>query len=153
MVKRCLLRPFCSTSQMSAVPKSVCHGGLSVSSSQPNVAAVRGVTRGQRFYLVILPPEAMRSSALIIWINRQHEALRALRIFSDGRTMPLSVLETTLTFTPAFLANALWLPARLTSERSNRMVSLRVSNRCTPSRAPAKFQDQYHCTIRVPRVS
>ena len=47
--------------------------------------------------------------------------------------MLLSVLETTLIFTPAFRANALWLPARLTSERSNRMTSLRLSNRDTPS--------------------
>jgi hypothetical protein len=53
--------------------------------------------------------------------------LSALRIFSDGSTIPLSVLETTPTFTSDFLANALWLPARLTSERSNRMTSLGLS--------------------------
>jgi hypothetical protein len=56
-------------------------------------------------------------------------SLRARRIFSDGRTIPLNVFETTLTFTPAFLANALWLPARSTSERSNRRTSWRLSNR------------------------
>jgi hypothetical protein len=56
-------------------------------------------------------------------------SLRARRIFSDGRTIPLNVFETTLIFTPAFLANALWLPARSTSERSNRSTSWRLSNR------------------------
>ena len=66
-------------------------------------------------------------------VNAAKNRWRQLRIFSDGNTIRLSVLETTLTFTPAFLANALWLPARLTSERSNRTTSLRLSNRCTPS--------------------
>ena len=56
-------------------------------------------------------------------------SLRARRIFSEGSTIPLNVFETTLTFTPAFLANALWLPARFTSERSNRSTSWRLSNR------------------------
>jgi len=50
-------------------------------------------------------------------------SLSARRIFWDGSTWPRSVLDTTLIFTLASLANFRWLPARLISERSNRKTS------------------------------